>query len=83
MREQAGPCRIHLLDIFIQLLWQLLFFGALGAAADFEVSEWISARTICSIREKYCQSSAEQKWQTHVKFYWTEVCDKTQICEVK
>lgn len=48
MRKKARPSRIHLLGIFMELLWQLLFLGAPGAAPDFEVSEWVSASTVCS-----------------------------------
>lgn len=52
MRKKAGRSSIHLLGIFIELPWQLLFLGALGITLDFEVSEWVSTSTVCNIRGK-------------------------------
>lgn len=52
MRKKAEPSNIHLLGIFIELLWQLLFLHELGIAPSFEVSEWIICQHIFQHQRK-------------------------------
>lgn len=60
MRKKAEPSKIHLLGIFIELLWQLLFLHALGIAPNLEASEWIICQHIFQHqKKKICQNPAE------------------------